>query len=178
MPATKDQILLEPVPRFEGRYSVSSTGGVFSHISGRYLRLKPHSAGYLSVSLSDGNGIIHDALVHRLVCAAFHGECADGKPCVNHINGIKTDNRPENLEWCSRSENNRHAVRLGLTKAQRIAVAKSNRRRAKPVVGTFPNGSEVWFPSISEARKAGFAKVSDCLLGHRKTTGGATWRYA
>ena len=169
---------MKPVPHFEGRYSVSSTCGVFSHISGRYLRLKHHSAGYLAVAMSDWNGDIHDALVHRLVCEAFHGECPEGKSCVNHINGIKTDNRPENLEWCSPSENARHAVKSGLTKSQRIAVARSNRKRSKPVIGTFSDGSEIWFPSISEARKSGFAKVSDCLLGHRKTAGGATWKHA
>jgi hypothetical protein len=51
--------------------------------------------------------------IHRLVMLAFVGECPEGKE-VNHINGKKYDNRLSNLEYVTRSENIRHAVRLGL----------------------------------------------------------------
>lgn len=43
--------------------------------------------------------------VHRLICEAFHGACPPDKPEVDHINRNRSDNRPENLRWCSRSEN-------------------------------------------------------------------------
>lgn len=51
--------------------------------------------------------------VHRLVARAWHGVPKDGQ-IVNHINGIKADNRPENLEWCTYRENTRHAYAMGL----------------------------------------------------------------
>lgn len=54
--------------------------------------------------------------VHRLVMEAFNGAPSDDRINVNHINGIKSDNRPENLEWCTISENTKHAWSTGLCK--------------------------------------------------------------
>lgn len=67
--------------------------------------------GYLSVRVNNKT-----RLVHRLVAEAF---LIDGKHFgkdINHKNGIKTDNRVENLEWCTRSQNNHHAYDTGLMK--------------------------------------------------------------
>jgi hypothetical protein len=68
--------------------------------------------GYL-ISTFRKNGVKKTVKLHRLVLLTFIPN-PENKPQVNHINGIKDDNRLENLEWCTNSENQRHAVRTGL----------------------------------------------------------------
>lgn len=70
--------------------------------------LKPFlKRGYYHISISRVSGR-RQRPVHQIVAAAFHGVRPDGM-AVNHINGIKTDNRPENLEYITNSENVHHA---------------------------------------------------------------------
>ena len=70
--------------------------------------------GYLFVTFLKSHKIKNQS-IHRLVAMAFIPN-PDKKPCVNHINGIKIDNRIENLEWCTHSENTKHAFNIGLHK--------------------------------------------------------------
>jgi hypothetical protein len=69
--------------------------------------------GYLVLAI-DGK----TKYVHRLVCLAFH-QNKDEEPTVNHIDGDKLNNTPENLEWCSYRHNSKHAYRTGLMRTPR-----------------------------------------------------------
>lgn len=115
----------EPITGYEN-YSISNRGEV-KNSHKRLLKPYRDGKGYMAVALCK-NGVPETKLVHRLVAAAFISN-PENKATVNHINGVKTDNRIENLEWASQSENNKHAYDTGLSKAKRNAG--NNNGRAK-----------------------------------------------
>lgn len=107
------------VSGYEGLYTVDREGNFWSWprkgVPGHSLRAKKqyvNPKGYLQVQLSKA-GKQATLKSHRLVATAFV-ENLEKKPHINHKNGIKTDNRAENLEWCTISENLKHAFKLGL----------------------------------------------------------------
>ena len=90
------------------KYSVSDFGRIKNNKSGRILKLTLSKNGYHRVILIQKTPGIS---VHRLVLNSFkQDEYFEGAVC-NHINGIKTDNRLENLEWCTSKENTQHALK-------------------------------------------------------------------
>lgn len=124
----------KPVVGYEGRYAISNLGRVKSFLNTRGrpriapLILKPrrHTGGYVRVQLGDGN----DRYIHALVMEAFVGPYPPGME-VNHVDGVKVNNRLANLEYATHPENNLHAYRLGLKDPATCASPGSRNGRAK-----------------------------------------------
>lgn len=95
-------------------YKISSLGRLKSikFKNHRFITGAFDKDGYIRIGLSNNSGIKYTRL-HRLVAEAFI-ENKENKPFVNHKNGIKDDNRLDNLEWVTASENTRHAYSTGL----------------------------------------------------------------
>jgi hypothetical protein len=144
MKAQLKQPYLVPVEGYEGRYSVTRDGRVWSHPKiwvsggkgkrvglenlvsshrGKWLKEGGTGSGYKQVVLSNEFGS-RRFLVHRLVAQAFVSS-SKGATVVNHKNGVKADNSAENLEWCTHKENKAHAKANGLyAVGERVANAK------------------------------------------------------
>jgi hypothetical protein len=78
------------------------------YISGKILSQKPDSAGYPRVFITNDDGKRRGMLVPRLLTIEYISN-TDDKPCVNHLDGTKSNNELNNLEWCTHKENTRHA---------------------------------------------------------------------
>ena len=114
---------------FEGKYEISNLGRVKSltravtptspyqkskTIKERILKLITQNPGYYNVSLEGKK-----YLVHRLVAEVFIDN-PKNYDCVNHVDGNKKNNIPQNLEWCNKYINNIHAFNTGLMSATKI----------------------------------------------------------
>ena len=127
----------KPVVGYEGLYEVSDQGRVRS-----YRRCSKYSkerqpkllagnkkwTGYIEIQLYDGYGNKKYSPAHRLVAEAFIPN-PDGKPEVNHKNGIRDDNRAENLEWVTCSENHKHAFKELHKEHSRSTKGKASKNR-------------------------------------------------
>ena len=102
------------------RYEVSNQGRVRNAHTGRVLRPRKRRDGYLDVLLLY-KGQTKRCYVHKLVATAFVEGWREGLE-VNHKNGVKTDNRAENLEWVSASENKQHARDVLLLDVKPVAL--------------------------------------------------------
>lgn len=95
---------------YNEKYEVDRLGNVYSN--GKKLNPPKYSKGYY-VQKIYSNGEYIRIGVHRMIAQVFIPN-PQNKPFVNHINGIKDDNRVENLEWVTSHENHIHAMNLGL----------------------------------------------------------------
>ena len=94
------------IPNYEGIYKISTLGNIMSIKNGKRKAIIHHT-GYFVISLNK-NGIKKQYRLHRLIAIAFIDNI-NNYPQINHINGVKTDNRIENLEWCTAKQNTIHA---------------------------------------------------------------------
>jgi hypothetical protein len=104
-------------------YEIDNYGNVYNIYTGKQLIPRTDGKGYLRIQLQSTktNGRRMEVAVHRLVCWEFNGPYIDEEhSLVNHKDGIKDNNEPCNLEWCSNSENIRHAIDNGLLVYNRL----------------------------------------------------------
>lgn len=168
---------------YECKYMVSNMGRVKSlnyNNTGKEKILKPfkNRKGYLQVILCKNNKI-KKFLVHRLVAASFIPN-TENKPCIDHINTIKDDNRACNLKWCTAKEN----VNNPISMKRRLDVVKFGKDNcySKAVYQYSLEDKFIrkWDCMMDVQRELGFrtGNISNCCSGKRKTAYGFVWKYA
>src|SRR6266704_5684460 len=95
-----------------GRCLISRNGEVFDVLRKRLKKISIDAGGYLVVYVAE-KGERKSKKIHRLI-AEIYLDNFQNLPQINHLNGIKKDNRPENLEWCTSFDNIKHAWAIGL----------------------------------------------------------------
>lgn len=194
------------IPNYEGLYQVSNLGIVKSmkrtitRKNGKVYTQKEHimktyksKRGYLYVVLSKQNCKNKIRNIHQLVAECFldwhnykytindlNKVFSKSNLEVNHINGIKTDNKANNLEWCTRSYNLKEAFRLGLNHSPSKGKYGKESLNSKEVIQFATNGEEIkkWESITQAQQELSLYNITKCCKGDLKTCGGFIWRYA
>lgn len=189
---SNDLEIWKDIQGYDGLYQVSNLGRVRSYdrevkcrgnskriIKGKILSPSRHGkvckdgSYYLHVGLTDFNKTTKYITIHRLVALAF---CPNSNPElyteVNHIDENKHNNQANNLEWCSRAENNHHS----------LITETLNESKKKSVLQLTTSGEIIKeFSGVREAaRELGLKThkhISECCNGKAKTAGGFCWKW-
>lgn len=164
-----------PVYGYETIYLVSDCGRVRNITTGRILKATTTKTGYRRVTLY--NGIERKSfLVHRLVAMAFIGVPNDPELQINHLDGDKSNNRIDNLEWCTQSENLAHSFKIGLRNYNLQQLLNKNRKRVRQLD---MKGEPIreWESMSEAARQLGLSvsNICNCCAGRLNSTGGYRW---
>ena len=112
-------------------YIVTNCGSIYSLKTNKKLKNRLDTNGYVQIHLRHNNKDYY-VLLHRLVAKTFIPN-PENKPQVNHINGNKTKNNIDNLEWCTNDENMRHAIKNGLVNYVRGDDQGNNKYKTKNI---------------------------------------------
>ena len=133
-------------------------------LTGTRLHFDKHT-GYWRIALPHDGKKRYETLHRFLARSLIPNESQ--LPVVNHLNGVKTDNRLPNLEWCTVADNVRHALLTGLTPSNRMAVVAIHEA----------TGDRLSFLHQMQACSGGFrnSAISSCISGRQKTHKSYRW---
>lgn len=172
------------IPGYENFYQISNMGRIkslerkvkckngYRTVKERILKPVKVGVGYLMVPLNK-DGKIKLYLIHRLVAYSFIQNDSLFKTDINHKNEIKSDNRAENLEWCTKEYNNNYG-----TRNEKSSKSKINGKKSKAVI-CIETGK--FYPSTREVeRQFGFShqSISACCEGKLKSAYKYHWKWA
>lgn len=178
---------------YEGLYQVSNLGNVKSlerinknnrKVKEKILKPLKLNTKYLSIVLCK-NGKNNRFLVHRLVAQAFIPN-PENKPCIDHINTDRTDNRVENLRWVTYKENSNNPITKTKQKENNhkpnLGKFGKEHYNSKPILQFTLNGEFVkrWDSAIEIKNELNFNNgyICSCCKGKGKSSNGYKWAYA
>ena len=180
------QEIWKDIKGYKGIYQVSNLGNVKSlprktnnqYYKGLYLKQYIYK-GYLRLQLTK-HSKSKWFLVHRLVAEAFIPN-PKNKPQVNHIDGNKLNNKVDNLEWVTPSENQIHSYQVLKNIPSMKNHFGSNHVAAKSIYQFDTNNKFIkkWNSIIEVTKTLNICacNITDCAKGNRKTAGGFIWKY-
>lgn len=176
--------MVRAIKGFPGYYA-RDNGEIWSVKRGAPRRLIPtlNHKGYKRVKLWV-NGVSKTITVHQLIARTFLNN-PDNKPQVNHKDEDKTNNRVDNLEWCTCLENIRYGTGITRSANSRKGLKVDNHKlieqNKKPIFQLDKNGEilKAWSSASDVERELHIfaTHIADCCKGKRKTCGGYLWRY-
>ena len=174
----------KPTYIFPNDYLISDDGQLYSIRSNKVLRYRIDPDGYAYYVLCV-SGERHTIKAHRLVGMAFIPNPSN-KPALDHINGIRTDNRVDNLRWVTNKENSNNPITLtklrnnAVNNMPKLQVGAIKRQYGRKGVAIYKDGQLVKI-STSQREAALFTgssegQVSNCLSGYRSSCHGVIFK--
>lgn len=174
-----------PIKEFEGLYEISNLSNIRSLPRNgtinnkKILKQTIDKNGYHTVTLHKNNKT-KIFKVHRLMGINFIPNY-ENKSQINHIDGNKSNNLIENLEWCTPKENIRHSCRTGLTKINYQQIYDMHNKNKKPInqYNLYGNYIKTWESAREIENKLNIknSNICNCCKEKNKTAGGYIWKY-
>lgn len=158
-------------------YSITKEGLIFNQKTGKYLGGYQSKEGYVIFCIRQ-----KCYKLHRLLAIQYIPN-PENKPSINHINGIKNDNRLENIEWVTAKENTRHAWDNNLCTPIRYWKGKSgiNHNMSKAIIQMDLDGNfiakHIGVRNIASKMNIKYQGISRCARGLRASAYGYIWKY-